>query len=278
MSRQPSLQIEPFKEITFVIVTYNSAKTLTDSIESCLQTIHHHYGSRGRLVVVDNASLDSCSLIVDHYHRAYPDIFIGINSSNNLGFGKANNLAVEYFPSQVYALINPDVVFQPETILKLHGILVASRDVAIVCPKLLYPDHTVQPSVRTFPTFTYFLLRSLIGEKLQRKLYSFSYYYEHLYNFEIPCEVDWGIGAFMMVSGDYISKYGLFDERFFLYFEDVNLCLNAWRNGFRVLFDPQATAIHKYQRASTRSPFNYLRLLHTVSAFKFFTRHPELLY
>ncbi|UFP96929.1 glycosyltransferase family 2 protein [Gloeobacter morelensis MG652769] len=264
------------KEITFIIVTHNSSGTLNESIESCLATLNNGCRREGRMVVIDNASSDNCPSIIDGYANRYSDIFFGVKIGSNLGFGQANNQIVRYFPSRYYVLVNPDVVFQPWTIARLIHTIDSAPDVAIVCPKLLYPDQSVQPSVRHFPTLTYFVLRNLLGERMQRKLYPFKYYCEELYDAEQPQQIDWGIGAFMMISGDYVSKYGLFDERYFLYFEDVQLCHDAWKNGFRVLFDPQATAVHKYQRASTRNSFNYLRVLHTSSALKFFARHPEL--
>lgn len=86
-------------------------------------------------------------------------------------------------------------------------------------------------------------------------------------------EINWAIKAFMAVSGEYVARYNLFYERFFLYFEDVSLCVDAWQNGYRVLFEPQATALHLYQRESTNSKLNYLTLLHMISALKFFAKY-----
>ncbi|OUL18749.1 glucosyltransferase [Nostoc sp. T09] len=260
-------------ELSFIIVSWNSAQTLRGAIESCLSTIHQYYPRTGRIVVYDNASVDTCPQILDEFTRKYPNTFIGIKGKQNLGFATGNNRAVVASPSRMYVLVNPDVTFKPEVITKLATTLNSDRDIAIVCPKLVYLDRSVQPSIRRFPTFTYLLLKQLLGETLQTLLHPFDYYYEQMPPPQKAVEVNWAIGAFMMISGEYIARYGLFDERFFLYFEDVSLCLDAWQNGYRVLFQPEASALHLYQRSSTSSLFNYLRLVHIVSALKFFIKY-----
>lgn len=260
-------------DVTFIIVSYNSEKTLEASINSCIASIQKYYPKTGTVVVYDNASSDRCPQIIDDFASRYPAIFIGIKSDENIGFGRANNRAVRVSPSKVYFLINPDVIFEPEIAIALTSTLNSANDIAIVCPKLLYLDRSIQPSIRKFPSFTYFLLRNLLGEKLQQRLYPFKYYYDIAPTLDSAVEVNWAIGAFMVISQDYVARHGLFDERFFLYFEDVSLCVDAWQNGFRVIFQPQVYALHMYQRVSTSSKFNYMKLLHAVSALRFFAKY-----
>ena len=260
-------------EIAFVIVSYNSARTLRGAIESCIEAVKAFYPGRGRVIVYDNASKDNCPQILDDFSRRYPHIFIGKKGEINLGFGVANNRAVAALPSKTYVLINPDVTFKPKIISCLEATLNSRSDIAIVCPKLLYLDKSVQPSIRRFPTFSFLLCKYLLGEKLQNILCPFDYYYAGMPFPRKTMEINWAIGAFMMVSGKYVERYGLFDERFFLYFEDVSLCVDAWQNGYRVLFQPEVSALHLYQRSSTRSKFNYLTLIHMISALKFFAKY-----
>lgn len=260
-------------DVTFVIVSYNSAKTLRGSIESCIAAVKESDCAKGRVVVFDNNSCDDCRNIIDEFAQNYPNIFLGIKNERNVGFGRGNNLAIAAAPSDTYVLVNPDVMFKPETVKRIHETLRSSPDIAIVCPKLLHLDKTPQKSIRRFPTFTYLFLKQFLGEKLLKRISSFDYYYDEILQTEDAVEVNWGIGAFMMVSGEYVSRYGLFDERFFLYFEDVSLCVDAWQNGYRVLYQPQATALHLYKQASTRSGFNYLTLIHIISALLFFAKY-----
>jgi GT2 family glycosyltransferase len=260
-------------DVTFVTVSYNSGKSLRGAIESCLTAVETYYPDTGKVVVYDNASEDSSLQIIDDFAKRYPKTFIGIKGEQNLGFGKANNRAVEASPSNMYVLVNPDVTFKPEVISQLSATLRSAKDIAIVCPKLLYLDRSVQPSIRRFPTFTYLLLKHFLGGELQSLLHPFDYYYAKMPAPEKVVEINWAIGAFLVVSGEYVARYGLFDERFFLYFEDVSLCVDAWQNGYRVLFEPQAIALHLYQRVSTNSKLNYLTLLHMISALKFFAKY-----
>lgn len=266
----------PF-DITFTIVSYNSAKSLRGAIESCIAAIESCYGTKGKVVVYDNASTDGCPEILDDFTNRYPQIFLGIKGEKNLGFAKGNNRAIALVSSKVYVLVNPDVTFKPQTITKLHNTLNSAKDIAIVCPKLLYLDRTVQPSVRRFPTFTYLFLKILLGEKLQSRFYPFNYHYDdnqmHRPTSQQVMEVDWGIGAFMMISGDYVAKYGLFDEQFFLYFEDVSLCRDVWENKYKVLFQSDVSALHIYHRSSTCARFNRLTSIHMISALKYFAKY-----
>ncbi|MDY6899661.1 MAG: glycosyltransferase family 2 protein [Cyanobacteriota bacterium] len=260
-------------DISFVIVSYNSAKTLRGAIESCIKAVEDFYPERGRVIVYDNASSDKCPQILDDFARRYPDIFIGKKGQTNLGFGVANNRAVAALPSKVYVLVNPDVTFKPKIITCLEATLNSEPNIAIVCPKLLYLDKSVQPSIRRFPTFNFLLCKYLLGERLQNMLCPFDYYYARIPTPRKIVEINWAIGAFMMISGKYVERYGLFDEQFFLYFEDVSLCVDAWQNGYRVLFQPQVSALHLYQRSSTCSKFNYLTFIHMISALKFFAKY-----
>ncbi|MEL6458373.1 MAG: glycosyltransferase, partial [Cyanobacteria bacterium J06621_15] len=232
-----------------------------------------YYPKTGIVVVYDNASKDKCGLILDDFARRYPNIFIGKKGEKNLGFGVANNRAIAEEPSKVYVLVNPDVTFKPKIITCLEATLNSEPDIAIVCPKLLYLDKSVQPSIRRFPTFNFLLCKYLLGEKLQNMLCPFDYYYAKIPTPRKIIEINWAIGAFMMISGKYVERYGLFDERFFLYFEDVSLCVDAWQNGYRVLFQPEVSALHLYQRSSTCSKFNYLTVIHLISALKFFAKY-----
>ena len=260
-------------DITFAIVSYNSDKSLRGAIESCISAIETYYPSKGKIVVYDNASSDSCPEILDDFTSRYPEVFIGIKGKENIGFARGNNQAIALVASKVYVLVNPDVTFKPQTITRLQSTLNSARDIAIVCPKLLYLDRTVQPSVRRFPSFSYLFMKMLLGEKLQNRLYPFNYYYEESLTSKQTMEVDWGIGAFMMICGDYVAKYGLFDERFFLYFEDVSLCRDVWNNSYRVMFQPDVSALHIYHRFSTQNRFNRLTLIHIISALKFFAKY-----
>ncbi len=260
-------------DIAFVIVSYNSARTLRGAIESCIQAVEVNYAGRGKVIVYDNASSDKCPQILDDFSRRYPQIFIGKKGERNLGFGVANNRAVATLQSKVYVLVNPDVTFKPSVISDLEATLNSEPDIAIVCPKLLYLDKSVQPSIRRFPRFNFLLCKYLLGEKLQNLLFPFDYYYACMPPPKKVVEINWAIGAFMMISGKYVERYGLFDERFFLYFEDVSLCVDAWQNGYRVLFQPSVYALHLYQRSSTRSKLNRLTLIHMISGLKFFAKY-----
>lgn len=109
---------------------------------------------------------------------------------------------------------------------------------------------------------------------MQRKLYPFKYYCEELYDAEQPQQIDWGIGAFMMISGDYVSKYGLFDERYFCTLKMYNCATTLGKTVFGCCLIPRPLPCTNIS-VPAPAPFNYLRVLHTSSALKFLPDTPN---
>lgn len=251
---------------TAVIVTYQSSGV----IEACLRSL-----AGMRVIVVDNASTDGTAAIV---RRGFPDVQL-VQRSHNGGLAVAVNEGLRHAGDDDVLLLNPDTVVQPNAIAVLERYLATCPRAAIVAPRLLNPDGSVQESIRTFPTpLTMAARRSLFGSSLLgRQIAS-----RHLLRLRSDDEagpIPWALGAAILIRRSAIEAVGGMDEWFFLYNEDIDWCYRMWHAGWEVHYVPQADVMHAYQRASTgrlldREPATRH---HWVSVIKLFVRHPVML-
>ncbi|MBK8269467.1 MAG: glycosyltransferase family 2 protein [Planctomycetes bacterium] len=225
---------------------------------------------------------DSCELIVTNNSIEEPldvadsaSLPIRIIPSPNIGFGAGINRAYDDSAGDILFITNPDVRVRPDTIRKAVSFLEEHPDVGIVLPMLRYPDGEFQPSVRRFYSWPVVLyarspLRS-IGEPPR-------FFREYLYegiDLTHPSDVDWGLGGAMFLRRSDMEGEGIFDERFFLYFEDVDLCHKFWQRGKRVVYCPQIECQHDHRRSS-KQPVSKAGWYHFQSMMRFIAKHRGL--
>lgn len=197
------------------------------------------------VVVVDNSPTRDARFSVPRGSTAKC-----VSAGRNLGFGAGVNFGVAHLESGCDAVlvVNPDVRVTESCALRLIRCLDDHR-VAVVAPRLISPDGTSQPSARRFPSpLTDLFRRTALGRTRvgRRRLDS----YLGPSQCDIATAVDWVVGACMLIRRSAGDQVGWFDDRFFLYFEDVDLCMRLGRHGWRVLFEPDATAEHLHMRDS----------------------------
>ncbi|MDX1536025.1 MAG: glycosyltransferase family 2 protein, partial [Candidatus Spechtbacterales bacterium] len=204
-----------------------------------------------------------------------------ITSNSNLGFGKAANRGIVQAKGEYIVVMNSDVIIpEPQNITVMLEYLERNPDVGLVGPKLLNFDNSHQPSAfRYYTPLSIVLRRTPLGKTSwgKEKIDKFMMRdYENLT--ETPTEVDWLMGSIMATKKSYIEKIGLFDERFFMYMEDVDLCRRYWENDLKVIYYPLAAVYHFHGRASrTKNIFfallNKYTRTHLMSAIKYFKKH-----
>lgn len=212
------------RPVGVVIVTYNSESVLEAALDAVREA---------DTVVVDNASTDGSVAIASGRDRVHV-----IQMPTNVGFGAACNRGIAHFADRDVFLMNPDVRFRDGGLDDLRDIG-ASTGAGILLPTLVFPDGTPQASTRPLPSLLE--LSHRLGPAAGRA---------RVHGATRP--VDWGLGAAMLIRRDTIDEVGGFDERFFLYFEDVDLCLRAWQGGHEVLLTSAVVMDHDYGRASSR--------------------------
>lgn len=251
------------------IVTYNSASVVGEAVRCSLAALENCDPS-SRIVIVDNGSTDDTLAVVASADDGSGRLHVVANT--NVGFGRGHNLAVAGQKADAFVIVNPDVRFDRNLLLDLCTDLIELPRAALVAPLLRYEDGAIQPSVRRFPPISYFAVRDALGESVQKRLVPFDYYMSAEPGSD-PMRADWVVGALIAVSGRYVAEHGLFDPRFFLYFEDVDLGRMARERGWDVWVDPRLSAFHLYAQASRTRPFTRERFLHISSAAKYYAKY-----
>lgn len=253
--------------LTIVIVNYNSGELLRE----CLRSVYaSDTRNRFRIHVVDNHSTDQSPEMLA---KEFPRVILTRNR-RNVGFGRANNQVFRAVRDTRYFLaLNPDIVVTPGSLDTMCGFMDEHPAVGICGCKLLNPDGSLQFSCRTWPHPLTILLRGLRVEQLLPKNRLFLDYYMRDWDHEERAEVDWVLGSCMMIRRTLFSEVDGFDERFFMYYEDVDLALRAWEAGWKVVYIPDVHMLHHHRQESHswRSP--RVRFQHIRSAVHFFSKH-----
>ncbi len=252
--------------VSIVIVNYRSGEIL----KSCLGSLVQSLSSLDfEILIINN---DSTRDLAPVLAQDWPNTRI-IQNSSNLGFGAAANIGFLQSSGKFLLLLNPDILAQENSIHVLLQTLDSSPEAGIALPQLRNPDGSLQYSCRRFYTYITLLLRR---GPLRRLCSGHSSIRDHLmldWNHESLACVDWGLGAAMLVRRSAIEDPPLFDEGFFLYFEDVDLCFRMRQRGWKVLYNPAAIMIHQHRRESARPGSFLARRHHFSSLMKFLWKY-----
>ncbi len=249
-------------DVTASIVAYeNDPGVIERAIDSFLSC-----KMRVRLIVVDNSRGDSLRRICSR-----PGIEYVFNKAN-IGFGAAHNIAISMSAgkSEFFLAMNPDIYFAPGTVESVVKFMRDDLSVGMVLPKVLYPDGALQYLCRLLPAPLDILSRKmdllpfLVFLKPLRDRYELRCA-DHSRQFDAP----YLSGCFMFMRSDVLLRVGGFDERFFLYFEDVDLSRRI-NSSSRTVYYPGAVVYHGYRRASNSDPTDMRRLL--ISGIKYFNK------
>jgi len=252
-------------KLGIVIIHYNTSADL----DRCLESLAAYPPSTAhQVVVVDNASHDPGLAEV---HRRYPNCRWLLNNEN-LGYAKGCNQGMAEIAADYYLILNPDIVVQPGALDRLLDFADSHPRAGMVGPQLLNSDGSVQHSCRRFYTFkTLLLRRTFLGrlfprsETVRRHLMQD---FDHLSS----RPVDWVLGGCLLVRATAMARTGPMDERFFLYFEDVDWCYRMWQAGFEVQYAPDARFVHRHRRESADRKFSRSFWLHLGSLISFYEK------
>jgi N-acetylglucosaminyl-diphospho-decaprenol L-rhamnosyltransferase len=246
-----------------VVVNFEAGPLLLDCVRSLLAD---ESAGTPEVVVVDNGSIDGS---VASLRRALPDVTV-IDSGGNAGYAAAANRGIAATSAPVIAVANPDLVVEPGTAGALLGRLGAEPDLAAVGPALHNPDGSQYPSARAHVSTVDAVGHAVLGRMFPRN--RFTRRYRQLdAAWARPRDVDWVSGAFVFLRRSALESVGGWDERYFMYMEDVDLCWRLRRIGWRVAYEPGGRATH-VQGASTASHPYRMIAEHHRSAYRFADR------
>ena len=227
----------PRPDLSVLIVTYNSCRLidgLLDGLARQLATLN------AEVVLVDNASNDGTA---DRVARCHPGVRL-VRSAHNLGFAAGNNLAAAHAGGRLLLLLNPDALPEPGTIARGMALMDAHPEVGLAGARLLGVDGSTQPSARMFPGLVQelFVLSGLAARFPQSRWFG-----RFDRSWADPAQaavVDWVPGAFALIRRPLFKALGGFDERFFLYYEEVDLCRRIQAAGWQVMYWPALRVAH----------------------------------
>ena len=242
-------------QITASIVLYNqNINVLKKTVTSFLNTPF-----KKKLFLIDNSKNNQVKDILKSNDIEY--VFTG----KNIGFGKAHNLILNKIQSDFHLILNPDVAFSPDIISALMNQLLQNKEVSFITPKVIYPDKSLQYVCRKHPTLFNLINRNL---KIFKRLALKNQYRDSDLN--KPFYPDFIHGCFMLFKTEDFKILNGFDERYFLYMEDADLCRKIDRSGKKIMYFPEVNIIHQHQKGSFKS----LKLFfyHISSAIKYFLK------
>jgi GT2 family glycosyltransferase len=252
-------------KLSILVVAWNVRKQLTD----CLRSIERHPPTAAfEVIVVDNASADGTAAAV---RRDFPWVTVLANEHNR-GFAAANNRGLARARGEYLLLLNPDTLVHPGGLDVLCEFLDRNGDVAICGPRLLNEDGTVQPSVRGLPSFRAVLHRHTIFRHVFLFRRQHRAWLRSGFPYDRQADADQLMGAALMIRRAALNQVGLLDERFFLYYEEVDLCLRLKQAGWRAVFVPDATITHRGGQSSRQVPVA-ARIMMLESLLGYFRKH-----
>ncbi len=248
--------------IAVAIVSYNTREHL----KACLDTVQSEAPSE--VVVIDNASSDGS---VEMIKTEYPWVVLHANKKN-IGFAAAANQAIPLCTAKYVLLLNSDILLQRGSLEALSGYLDLHPKAAIVGPRLVNPDGTLQPSCYPFPKIlNTILINTRLGGWARHVPFFRNHFlpaWPHSHSRIVP----WVKGAAMLIRRDPFEAVGKFNESFFMYFEEVDLCYRLTTAGWQVHFAPVTNVLH-IGEASTNQNRTEMAVQLLDSTFRFYRHH-----
>lgn len=226
-------------EISIIIVNYNTFAYVNNCIKSIHETIEK---PSYEIIVVDNNTLSN----EEEEYLQHQKYTIVKRLNKNRGFAAGNNAGIRISKGRTLLLLNPDTLVKPGTIKALYDRLTSDENIAVVGPKIEYPDGRLQttiipkliPGIRSYFNEIFYLDKLFAGNK------RFNTCYMSDFNTEKMNELDQVSGACLMIKKDVIKQVGGLDENYFLFYEETDLCLRCKQAGYKILYEPNATIVH----------------------------------
>jgi GT2 family glycosyltransferase len=234
-------------DISVVITSWNTKSLLLECVESILSETQV---PSIEVIVVDNASTDGSPEAVE---EKFSNVKV-VRNERNLGFAKANNIGIKLSVGRYISLVNSDVRVLKGCFDRLYQYMEEYPAVGIAGPKMLNSDMTVQRTCRRFPTLWSTFCCAVGLDKVFPKSYTFGGEARFFYPDDEIGAVDVLTGCFWILRREAVKQVGLLNEAFFFYGEDLDWCKRFWSAGWKIVFFPNAQAIHYGGTSSSQAP------------------------
>ena len=256
-------------DLSIVIVSWNVSSLL----QKCLYSIYQNQDDLSlEVFVVDNNSMDGSAKMISD---SFPEATL-IKNKKNLGFAKANNQAIKKATGEYVLLLNPDTEILGDGLQKSLKFMKSNSECGVMGPKMLFENKTLQPSVRRFPKIWPIFLMFIKAPKVFESISAINNYLYIDFDYTKEQEVDQVMGAYMLIPKKVLDKVGNFDERFFVWFEEVDLCKRIWGGGYKVIYNPNIEIIHPGGKSFSQQKAVSKQFRFFMSAFKYFLKNRKV--
>ncbi|MBT9170699.1 MAG: N-acetylglucosaminyl-diphospho-decaprenol L-rhamnosyltransferase [Actinobacteria bacterium] len=247
-------------DLSIMIINWNTRELLL----KCLQSITRHASPKKlEVLVVDNGSTDGSTEAV---RKSFSQVRL-IKNEENLGFARAANQGIKNSSARHILLLNSDTEVYEGTLERVIDFLDREEKVGAVGLKIVNPDGSLQHSCRRFPSFITATAHAFLGPVMPNNPFSQEYKLARWDHRQVE-EVDWVSGAAMGLRRQALDEVGLFDERFYMYLEDMDLCERLKERGWQVKYLPDAVVLHHIAGSSQRRSVR-MTIEHQKSIYRF---------
>jgi GT2 family glycosyltransferase len=248
-------------ELSIIIVNYNTKDLLVDCIESI---VTHTRGLKYEVMVVDNGSSDGSIEEIKKLKgksQNYNSKVKIITNAENKGFGSANNVGLSRAEGEYLLFLNSDTLIHDNVLLEMVQWIKQSKKVGVVSCALKNQDGTLQGSGGYFPNLSKVFAWMFFWEDIPfldklikpfHPVHGQSFFYNGTKQFEKKREQDWVTGAFMLIPKKVLDQVGAFDEDYFMYTEEVDLCYRIKKAGYTIWYMPDWAITHFGSASSTK--------------------------
>ncbi len=252
------------KILSIIIVSYNSLESIVPCIDSIFQNLP---SCDYEIIIVDNNSKDGTLEVLQ---KRYGNKIILLRNDANLGFAKANNKAFLISKGKILAFLNSDTIIFENSLNELVNFIMGNSDVGVVGPKIINFDSSFQPQCRrgrvTLMSIWGYLFKLY---KVFPKIRKFGEYLLTYKNENEISDVSSVSGACLLIKREIFERAGMFDEQYFLHFEDLDLCYTVQKLGYRIVYYPFSKVMHIKGRSS-----NYKTKYYFLDSFeKFYLKY-----
>ena len=253
-------------DISVIIVTWNSSDEIVNCVNSVIGALQ---GLESELIIIDNYSADDSFALVNKIN--FPNLNT-VQNPENLGYTKAINQGIKLSKGKYVLLLNPDTVLNENSIKVMYDFLEANPAYGACAPLMKNPDGSIQYSVRNFPTywrmFCEFSLLAYIFP--QTKLFG-SWKAKYM-DYSLEQDIQQPMAAAFMVRSELLAEIDNMDERFRMFFNDVDLCRKIYDAGFKISLLPSSVVMHEHGASIKKDRANMIRIWNYDCA-QYFEKH-----
>jgi len=253
-------------DISVIIITWNSRDEIVKCVDSVITALHD---IQSELIIIDNNSSDNSFALVNKIN--FPKLNT-VQNSENLGYTKAINQGIKLSKGKYVLLLNPDTISNDGSIKVMYDFLEANPPYGACAPLMKNPDGSVQYSVRNFPTYWRMFCEFSLLAYIFPKTKLFGSWKAKYMNYNLEQDVEQPMAAAFMVRSELLAEIDNMDERFRMFFNDVDLCRKIYDAGFKIRLLPSSVVEHEHGASIKKDRANMIKVWNDDCA-KYFEKH-----